>query len=327
MRRTFKVRRIYITMGKLDQHDFQKRIGKIEALIRAMDEIANPTTRANAKALVQALLDLHGMGLERMLDTVYESGPTGQTIIDDLGRDELVGNLLLLHGLHPLDLETRVLQALDKVKPYMRSHGGNVELLGITEEGVVKLRLEGSCHSCPSSRVTLKYAVEEAIYKVAPDVTAVEAEGAVESQFARTDGFIPMSELLGGASPFAASAPLILRQAQEEYGSRSDGWVKVDGLSLLKEGSLRTMEVSGLPVLFCHVGDAFYAYGNTCPNCSQLLGQAKLAGPNLTCATCGHSYDIMRAGRNLAEPRLHLEPFPLLEENGQVKVALPSLQP
>ncbi len=313
-------------MGKLDQHDFQQRIGKIESLIQTIDDIANPTARANAKALVQALLDLHGMGLERMLDTVYESGPTGQTIIDDLGRDELVGNLLLLHGLHPLDLETRVLQALEKVRPYMRSHGGNVELLSITEEGVVKLRLEGSCHSCPSSRVTLKYAVEEAIYKVAPDVTAVEAEGVMESQPARPDGFIPMSELLGGASPFAASAPLKMENGSRGGIHNGDGWIGVDGLSLLKEGSLRTMDVSGMPVLFCHVGDAFYAYGNTCPNCGQLLGQAKLAGPNLTCATCGHSYDIMRAGRDLDEPRLHLEPFPLLEENGQVKVALPSLQ-
>ena len=75
-----------------------------------------------------------------------------------------MGGLLLLHGLHPLDLEARVRQALDKVRPYLRSHGGNVELLGV-DEGVVRLRLEGSCHGCPSSAATMRQTIEEAILR------------------------------------------------------------------------------------------------------------------------------------------------------------------
>jgi Fe-S cluster biogenesis protein NfuA/nitrite reductase/ring-hydroxylating ferredoxin subunit len=215
--------------------------------------------------------------------------------------------LLILHGLHPFDLETRVRQALDKVRPYLGSHGGNVELLGVTAEGVVRLRLAGSCHGCPSSQVTLKYAIEEEIYKAAPDLTAIQVEGAVDNQPVRPPDFVPVAELL----------------SQNSHGG---GWVEVESLASLKEGSLRTIEVAGLTILFCRIGEMFYAYSQTCPHCGQLLAQARLAGKDLICIACGHRYDLMRAGRDLDEPTLHLEPFPLLVERGQVKVALPSLE-
>jgi Fe-S cluster biogenesis protein NfuA/nitrite reductase/ring-hydroxylating ferredoxin subunit len=289
---------------KFDKQEFQQRFGKIEGLIQDIERMANPSAQATAKALVQALLDLHSTGLQRMLEITYQTGAAGQAIIDDLGRDEMASSLLILHGLHPLDLETRVRQALTKVRPYLGSHGGNVELLNVTAEGVVSLRLEGSCHGCPSSRVTLKYAIEEEIYKAAPDVVAIQVEGAVENQPVRPAGFIPVSELLG-------------------QDSNGGGWVEVDGLASLKEGSLRTMEVSGKPVLFCRVDEQFYAYSNICSKCGQWLGQAKLAGKDLACPACGQRYDVMRAGRSLDEPNLHLEPFPLLEERSQIKIALP----
>ena len=292
-------------MSKLERQDFQQRFGKIEGLIRDIERMAEPTARNTATALVQALLDLHGTGLNRMMELIYQTGAAGQTIIDQLGQDDLVGSLLILHGLHPLDLETRIRQALERVRPYLGSHGGNVELLGITAEGVVRLRLEGSCHGCPSSEVTLKYAIEDEIYKIAPDVTAIRVEGAVERPPARPAGFIPVAELL------------------DPPNTNGRGWVEIVGLSSLDEGSLRTVEVSGLPVLFCRVGESYYAYQHTCPNCGQLLGQAKLAGKDLVCTACGDRYDVMRAGRSLDNPLLHLEPFPLLAERGQFKVALP----
>src|SRR5262249_27957987 len=126
--------------------------------------------RARTREIVQALLDLHGAGLERILEHVASAGDPGLGVIDALGRDDVVGGLLLLYGLHPVDLETRVRQGLDAVRPYLRSHGGSVELLGVTE-GVVRLRLLGGCDSCPSSARTLEAAIEDAIYVRAPDVT------------------------------------------------------------------------------------------------------------------------------------------------------------
>ena len=84
--------------------------------------------------------------------------------------------LLILHGLHPLDVETRIARALDRVRPYLGSHGGDVKLLGVTD-GVVHLRLEGSCHGCPSSTVTMKLAIEKAIEEAAPEVAAHRSRG------------------------------------------------------------------------------------------------------------------------------------------------------
>ncbi len=94
-----------------------------------------------------------------------------------LGEDELVSHLLLLHGIHPVPIEARVRTALEEVRPYLDSHGGNVELVAV-EDGTVRLRMEGSCSGCPSSAVTLKLAIEDAIRKHAPDVGEIEAEDA-----------------------------------------------------------------------------------------------------------------------------------------------------
>ena len=141
--------------------------------------MADPEARASAVELLQSLMELHGSCLERMMELVSEAGAPGRAVIDGFARDELVKGLLLLYGLHPVALETRVMQALDKVRPYLSSHGGNVEVIGI-DDGVVRLRLQGSCKSCPSSAMTLKLAIEEAIYEAAPDVTAIEAEGVFE---------------------------------------------------------------------------------------------------------------------------------------------------
>jgi Fe-S cluster biogenesis protein NfuA len=85
-------------------------------------------------------------------------------------QDPQFAGLLIIHGLHPLDLETRLLRALDKVRPYMESHAGTVEFLGL-RDGVARLRLKGTCKSCPSSKVTLELAVRKAIEEACPDLT------------------------------------------------------------------------------------------------------------------------------------------------------------
>ena len=97
---------------------------------------------------VQAILDLHGAGLERILSHLEAAGEAGAAARDACVGDEIVGGLLLLHGLHPLGLEARVLQALEQVRPFLRSHGGNVELLSLTD-GVIRLRLQGQLPRLP----------------------------------------------------------------------------------------------------------------------------------------------------------------------------------
>ncbi len=115
-----------------------------------------------------------------------------QELIERLGADERVAPLLMLHDLHPVDLSTRVEQALEKVRPLLRSHGGDVALTGM-EDGVVSLKLEGSCHGCPSSTQTLRNAIEEAMYEFAPDITRLEVSGVVEEQ--PPSGFVPLESI------------------------------------------------------------------------------------------------------------------------------------
>jgi Fe-S cluster biogenesis protein NfuA len=140
-------------------------IDRVEALLDTVETFP-PPQREVATELVQALLDMYGEGLSR----IVAAGPVPV-------EDELVAHLLLLHGLHPVPLHERVIGALDEVRPYLVAHGGGVELVGV-DEGVVRLRLEGACNGCPSSALTLKSAVEEAISRAAPDVERIEAEGA-----------------------------------------------------------------------------------------------------------------------------------------------------
>jgi Fe-S cluster biogenesis protein NfuA len=166
----------------LDARDFQARLERLDALLQEVERWPDPAARARTQEIVQAVLELHGAGLGRLLERITEAGEPGRAI-----RDDLVRGLLLLHGLHPLDLEARVREALETVRPYLRSHGGNVELLEVSD-GVVRLRFQGSCHSCPSSAVTMQQTIEEAILAKAPDVTAVEVEGMVGGTPETADG-------------------------------------------------------------------------------------------------------------------------------------------
>ncbi|HEY2140759.1 MAG TPA: NifU family protein [Solirubrobacteraceae bacterium] len=154
----------------------REQIARVEGLLEQLESLSDPTAQQIATEVVQALLDLYGEGLGRIVDVVATRDDG--TMAAELGADELVSHLLLLHGLHPEPVEERVRGALEGVLPYLQSHGGSVELLGV-EDAIVHLRLQGSCSGCPSSAMTLKLAIEDAIFKAAPDVEEVRAEGAV----------------------------------------------------------------------------------------------------------------------------------------------------
>ena len=157
-----------------EKREFRLHTERVEKLVNRLDNGGDPELRATALELVQCVVDLHGAALERMLESVSAT-PAGEAALDEAIQDDLVASVLLLHGLHPDAMETRVLRALEKVRPYLHTHGGDVELVGI-DDGIVRLKLLGSCGSCPSSSVTLKNAVEEALYEAAPDIVEIVAE-------------------------------------------------------------------------------------------------------------------------------------------------------
>jgi Fe-S cluster biogenesis protein NfuA len=162
-----------------DLQEHQHRAERIEMLIQEVAEFPDPHARATTEELVQALLDMYGEGMARILELTAQSEAPGHALIETFTKDDLLSSLFLLHGLHPVDIETRVARALVEVRPYLKSHGGNVELVKV-ENGVAYLRLEGSCHGCSSSTITLKLAIEEAIYKAAPDLDELHVEGVTD---------------------------------------------------------------------------------------------------------------------------------------------------
>lgn len=178
---------------------------EIEALLSSLDaaltEIETlPEGRARDASVeaLQTLLLVYGEGMQRMVDKVASLG--GEQILQLFMGDELIEHLLVLHDVHPEDLETRAERALDQVRPYLQSHGGDVEFLELVD-GVARLRLNGSCDGCPSSAVTLKSAVEEALKSALPEVSSVEAVGEEEPGGKEHPGigtFVPVSEISFG---------------------------------------------------------------------------------------------------------------------------------
>ncbi|MEU9832448.1 NifU family protein [Streptosporangium sp. NPDC048047] len=142
---------------------------RVEALLADLGEHADPATRARAEELVRALVELYGAGLERVVEAVVEAEAVG--VLHRLTGDDLVSGLLILHDLHPLGTAERVAAALDEVLAGREERG---ELLGVDEAGVVRLRLTGAGHGCPSSRRALLRAVEDAVTGAAPEAARVE---------------------------------------------------------------------------------------------------------------------------------------------------------
>jgi Fe-S cluster biogenesis protein NfuA len=148
---------------------------RIEALLDAASA-GGIVARERAEELLRLVVELYGAGLERMLELLHERGRLDDVALDALAGDDLVSSLLLVHGLHPEDVPTRVARALDGVRPFLASHGGSATLLAVDVGGGVRVRLEGAGGGCGSSARELRAAIETAVGDAAPEITGVDIE-------------------------------------------------------------------------------------------------------------------------------------------------------
>lgn len=294
----------------LDARRLAERVG---ALLGEIGAIADPRLTERTEGLISLLMQFYGAGIRRMMELADEAGLLEGELLDRFVDNELVSSLLVIHDLHPVDLDTRVQVALDKVRPYLGSHGGDVEIIGI-EGDVVRLRMEGSCSSCPSSTVTLNYAIEKAILEAAPEISRIEAQ---EVQQATTGPLIQLDVRSGSNAGHA--------HATETPPPTRTEWLVLDQAARPGVSGLAAVELAALPVLICRSGNDLYAYRDRCPNCRSALSTGRLADANLRCATCGHAFDVRLAGRSIGTSDLHLEPLPLLSEGASVRIAVPVL--
>ena len=279
---------------------------RIEELLGVLH--AGGGNSAAAEELVGLLVGLYGDGLAHIVAALRDDGAAGTAMLGRLADDPLIESLLLLHGLHPLDVDARIQQALDRVRPYLGSHAGGVHYAGVAD-GVARLRLEGSCHGCPSSTVTVQLAIEGAVLDAAPEVTEVLVEGVT--------------------APPAPKAPVLLQigspPAPAEPAAADDGhgsWVTLANIGPPSSRPITT-SAGGTEILVCSVRGTLYAYRNACAACGAGMGGGRLEREVLTCE-CGAAYDVTRAGRALSDPALHLDPLPLVTDSQGVRVAVPT---
>jgi Fe-S cluster biogenesis protein NfuA len=173
--------------------EFQEQVKLLGKLISQFDELPDCPQKRAGKELVQLIMDVHGAGLERMMDIVFEGAGSGSATIDRLGGDSIVGSLLLLYSLHPDDLETRVHRAMERMRPRLRKLACSAELLRI-DAGVVHVQLTTTGHTCGSSTKDLRAIVEDSVYEFAPDVVSLAILGLEEPSAA---GFVALESLMG----------------------------------------------------------------------------------------------------------------------------------
>ena len=277
-------------------------VTRVQDLQERLAASGDPETRRVAEELVSAIVLLYGEGLEHIVASLHAQGEAGGRVAAALGDDPLVATLLLIHDLHPVPLEVRVNDALEHVRPYMESHGGNVELLSL-EDGIARIRLEGSCSDCSASAVTLELAIKQALEQAAPDLDGLEVEGVLEAA--------PM----GGNGGADATIP-------DPAGAPSPVWIAVDRLDVLPAGALVGAEVGRNRLVVANVDGTLLAYHDSCAGCGGELHTGALEDGVLRCPQCERTFFLPRAGRSMDDDRIQLEPVPLLRENGTVMVAL-----
>jgi Fe-S cluster biogenesis protein NfuA/nitrite reductase/ring-hydroxylating ferredoxin subunit len=250
-----------------------------------------------------SVLGFYGHGLERILRVLDGAGGAGAKVREALLADAGISGLLLIHGLHPVSLEQRIASALEKVRPYMESHGGGVELVSLENDHAV-LRLKGHCQTCPSSTVTLELAVRSAIEEACPDLQGYEVQG------------IPQDGAAANGNGFAHTP------------NAAHEWTAIDQSVLqLGEGKSTTLHPQDDQLLVCRLGGRLYAYRDRCPGCNMPLHLGSLLDGVLSCGN-GHTFDAEHAGAGLnGSGGLHLDPIPLLDKGGEVKVALARREP
>jgi nitrite reductase/ring-hydroxylating ferredoxin subunit/Fe-S cluster biogenesis protein NfuA len=280
--------------------------------------------RGSVEDLVRQVADLYGSGLRRIMEILHDRGKLDDATVEALTADSLVSGLLVLHGLHARPLEARVAAALDRLRPYLGSHGRDVELEGASPDGVVRLKLVRTDPGGPHVSAPLKSEVEAAIKAAAPEVTAIDV-AEVEKQ-AGSPELIPLDSL-----PVRTNNPADATPAAPWHDMLGGSWEPVPEIAGLEPREVAAYLIGGYPVLACRSGQDVYAYRDYCPRCTGSMAGATLNGDAaaevrgslLSCPTCRGHFEVRHAGACLEDKDLHLDPLPLLVRGGVLCVAIP----
>ena len=288
---------------------------RVEELLDSLRSGGMGPAAQAAEELVSLLVGLYGDGLAAITEVLADGGPAGRELLGRLADDPRVEGLLLLHDLHPLDVDARIQRALDRVRPYLGSHAGGVQYLGV-HDGVARLLLEGSCNGCASSTVTVELAIRGAVEDAAPEVTQVVVEGMTATP---EPGLLQIGRRPPDADGLAGPPGAAAGSAASSAGP---AWFTLPSLGPPSSRPVSS-SAGGTQVLLCSVRGTLYAYLDACAACGSAMAEGKLDREELTCPACGQRYNVRLAGQGIDDPAAHLDPLPLLADSQGVRVALP----
>lgn len=262
--------------------------------------------------LKAAVEEFHREALVRVVRTLKDD-PRGKELLFELVDDPVVYALLVMHGIVRADPSTLAHRALEDVRPYLESHGGGVELVGV-ELPVARVRLSGTCNGCSQSSATLREVVERALVAAVPGLHQVEI---VPSEPSPT--VVPLTSV--GLRPGLVSQ-------RTDAGPVADGWSRGPDLDAVTDGRVTLWRPEGLPddepaVALVRIGDRVSAYKDACVHQGLSLERGLVDGEGcvLTCPWHGMKYQAL-TGECVSAVDRRLEAYPTRVDGGAVWVRL-----
>lgn len=268
-------------------------IERFEAIASEWDE----SQRATVMALKRSIEALHREALVRLIRSVKQDA---MVALKRAAEDEVVYGVLRYHDLikAPLPpLEQRIEMALAEVRPGLKSHQGDVELVRIQLPDRVEVRLVGTCSHCPASALTLSEGVEQAIKRYCPEITQVVA--------------------VSSAAPTATTSTTL----STPVSPFDQGWREVTSLAEVPTGHVLAMKVEGKSIILHRQGDLVTCFHNACSHLGVPIDSGEQQQNLLTCPYHGFQY-CLDTGECLTSPETPLQRYPVQVREGQVFVQL-----
>ncbi len=276
----------------MERPDVQSLAKRVDDAVQAVRDLKGDA-REKALAMKTAIEEFHKSALTQVIQ-ILKADPRGKELLFEMVDQPDIYALLSMHGLIRPDLGSRVRKVIENVRPYMQSHGGDVELLEVTSD-TVRLRLAGACNGCSMSAVTLRNGVEEALRENVPEITQIEV--------------VPNEP-----TPALISVESIVNAQQK-------GWITGPHAEALEDGKPLRMEGENGGILLIRMGNQIQAFRNACAHMGLPLegGMVDKEAGTITCPWHGFRFDC-RTGECLTAPHAQLESVPLRIEEGIIHV-------
>ncbi len=275
---------------------FLKDIHSLEALVNNWEE----NLRGTHEALMIAHDDLHKEALTRLIRCLKQE-PAAMTLLKEALGDEVIYAVLRRHGIVKASLHERLEDALDTVRPYLESHGGNVELVSVSPPDTVEIRLLGACDGCPASSLTLREGVEKAIQEHCPEIENIKkAKGGLTAK--PVDGIT-----VNFVSPFAKP--------------EDAGWIYACNLDDIPEADIKSATIDGNEVLLSRFEDRVTCYQNACAHMAMPMDMGEVTEGILTCPHHGFQFSL-QSGECLTVPEVQLHTHAVRVKGSSVEVKI-----